>query len=379
MKTLNILTHAARILVGLVFIFSAFVKGVDPMGLNFKLEDYFIAYKMSFLLPLALPAAIFFILLEFLIGVSLIFGTQMFITAWALFLTMSYFTILTLISAITNSVDDCGCFGDAIVLTNWETFFKNVFLMLPTILIFIRRKKFNQIFGIKTEWGIICSSILLMLCIDLWGLLYEPIIDFRPWKVNSDIKQKLIGTPAESKFFIEYKNPQTGEVKKYLSTEIPYNDSNWVNQNWQFVKTTEEVTKSAIPPKILKFAIIDNNGDDYMDEFINYKGASLWIISYDLKEANLHALNKIDKIVKEAKTENINVIGITGTSNNEISEILNNREYSFNFYSSDDIVLKTVLRSNPGVMLINNGVIIQKWAHRCFPENFEEIQKLIIP
>ena len=377
MKVSNILANIFRIIVGLVFIFSAFVKGVDPMGLNFKLEDYFIAYKMSFFIPMALPIAIFFIILEFVIGVSLIFGTQMFLTAWALLLTMSYFTILTLVSAITNSVSDCGCFGDAVVLTNWETFYKNVFLMIPTIFIFARRRKFKQIFCTKVEWIVIVTSMFFMLVMNVWCLLFEPIIDFRPWKENSDIRKKLIGEPSESNFFIEYKNPETGELKKYLSTEIPYNDSNWVKQNWQFVKTTEEVIKPATPPEILKFAIIDSNGDDYMDEFINRKGASLWIISYDLKEANLNSFNTIDKIAKEAKADNINVIGITGTSYKEVDKILKNKKYSFNFYSSDDIVLKIILRSNPGVILINNGVIIKKWSHRCFPNNYGEVKKLI--
>ncbi|MDR2040627.1 MAG: DoxX family protein, partial [Bacteroidales bacterium] len=179
----------SRILLGIVFVFSGFVKGIDPLGSTYKFIDYFTAFNLSFLSPLAFILAILMNAAEFLIGVSLILRLRMKVSAWAVFLFMCFFTVLTFILALTNPVSDCGCFGDALVLTNWETFFKNLVLMALALIVFLYRKKYEPVYRPVTEWICVVLIAGVIIGISVYCYRHLPLLDFRPYSVGANIPQ----------------------------------------------------------------------------------------------------------------------------------------------------------------------------------------------
>ena len=170
----------SRIIIAPVFIFSGFVKAIDPLGSAYKFSDYFEAFGLDFLSPMALVLAVMLSTTELIIGLSIIMGVLMRVTSWALLIFMSFFTLLTLLIAITNPVSDCGCFGDAIILTNWQTFWKNIVFMVPTLILFYGRKRFRPIGSIGAEWGIVTLFIVTGISLSLYTYRNLPVFDFRP-------------------------------------------------------------------------------------------------------------------------------------------------------------------------------------------------------
>ena len=221
----------SRIFLGLVFIFSGFVKGIDPLGTTYRIEDYFIAYGTEWALPFVLFLSIFLCTLEFVLGVTLVFNIKLKQISWILFLMMAFFTILTLYDAIYNPVPDCGCFGDAIKLSNWATFYKNVFLMVFVLIVFINRKKIKSPLSGFYGYSIILIATILFSWFSVYSYNHLPSIDFRGWKVGKDMEPE---NNAVEKVYLTYKNKKTDEVKEYLSPDYPWNDSVWMSE-WEFV------------------------------------------------------------------------------------------------------------------------------------------------
>ena len=209
MKAIRLIS---RIFVGLVFIFSGFVKGVDPLGSAYKFEDYFYAFGLEAIASWALPLAILMIAAEFIIGWALLIGVKIKPAAWGVMLFMVFFTILTLYLALEDPVEDCGCFGDAIILTNWQTFYKNLIIMVPTIIVFFGRKKIKPLFCCKVEWGIVLVGLAIIVGLSLYCLRHLPIIDFRPWKIGTSMIDENAAPP---KSYVTYKNKKTGESKTF--------------------------------------------------------------------------------------------------------------------------------------------------------------------
>ncbi len=186
---MKIFRLVSRIITGLVFIFSGFVKAVDPLGSTYKFTDYFNAFHIGFLAPLALPLAIFLSSTELVLGITLLLGYRMRVAAWVLLVFMSFFTVLTFILALTNPVTDCGCFGDALILTNWETFLKNIVLMIFVVIIFTGRKQFPVVRRPLTEWAVVALFFLATVFFSLYNHAHLPLLDFRPYAVGANIAQ----------------------------------------------------------------------------------------------------------------------------------------------------------------------------------------------
>ncbi|NTW34345.1 MAG: DoxX family protein, partial [Bacteroidetes bacterium] len=242
MKTLRIIT---RSLVGILFMFSGFVKGVDPLGFTYKLHEYFIAYHIDWLSPLALTLSVILCALEFTIGVMLVFGVKPKLSSWLAFIMMFFFTVLTLLSAIYSPVSDCGCFGDAIKLTNWETFYKNVVLIAFTIFLLLTLKNAKSAFSPKNEIGIIILGAGVLVFVSIFSLRHLPIIDFLPWKVGNKISEQVIATPEKADIFLVYKDKKTGQLFEYTAKTLPYNDS----AKWASIEFVEQKKKIIEPYK----------------------------------------------------------------------------------------------------------------------------------
>jgi len=362
MKTLRIIS---RILVGLVFIFSGFVKGVDPLGTAYRITDYFQVYHMDWAIPLSLTLSVILCSFEFVLGVLLVLNVKMKQTAWLVLLMMSFFTVVTFVDALHNLVPDCGCFGDAVKLTNWETFYKNIVLMVFTLLVFTGRNKAKQSFTIAREWGIIAVVSFVFVCFSIYNYRNLPIINFRPWKVGNKM---LSDNPQPIKNYLIYKNKQTGETKEYLSNELPWQDTVFM-ANWEYdTLRVDNPNKSSLGA----FSISDTMGADFTEHFVRNPEFQFFVAAYDLKTANKEVFQKINAFNEKAKARGISVIVLTGSLPADIEKFkkeVNTKDLEF--YNSDDISLKAMIRSNPGLVLLKKAVVLGQWHYRNFPE-FDE-------
>jgi uncharacterized membrane protein YphA (DoxX/SURF4 family) len=362
MKTVRIIS---RILVGLVFIFSGFVKGVDPLGTAYRITDYFQAYHMDWAIPLSLTLSIILCSFEFVLGVLLVLNVKMKQTSWLVLLMMSFFTIVTFVDAIHNLVPDCGCFGDAVKLTNWQTFYKNVFLMVFVFILFFGRKKDIPWFTNTREWLIIATFSFLFIWFSVYNYRNLPIINFRPWKVGNKM---LSDNPQPIKNYLIYKNKQTGETKEYLSSELPWQDTVWM-ANWEYdTIRVENPNKSSLG----SFSIVDSSGSDYTEHFVRNPEFQFFVAANDLRTADKEVFKKISIFNEKAKAKGISLIVLTGNSPDEIDKFKKEVNITdLEFYSSDDISLKAMIRSNPGLVLLKKAVVLGQWHYRNFPE-FDE-------
>ena len=355
--------NLSRLLVGFVFIFSGTVKGIDPMGTAFRIDDYFIAYGTEWAIPLALFLTISLCALEFVLGISLVFNAWIRKTSWLLFPLMIFFTILTFVDAIWEPVPDCGCFGDAIKLTNWETFYKNIILILFTAVIFFRRKKFKSPHGAIYEFVVLALFSIGFVWFIMYNLNHLPNADFREWKVGNDMNPEGGG---EAKIYLTFKNSETGEEVEYLSPDYPWQDSVWTS-NWEFVD--QRVDDSEVL-KIHELIIEDALGADVTDIHINNPDYQFFIIAYDLSLADRESFDRINALFSDADDAGYSMIAITSSLAEEVDEFHSAiaADRHFEFYFGDDVVLKTMIRANPGLLLMKDGIILGKWHYNDIPD-----------
>ena len=357
----------SRILVGLVLIFSGFVKGVDPLGTAYKITDYFEAYHMIWASPLSLYLSILLCTFEFVLAVLLVINVKMKQVAWLVLLLMSFFTAVTFYDALYSPVPDCGCFGDAIVLTNWETFYKNLVLMVFVLIVFLGRNKIKAYFTTIKEFSIIGIVSLLFIWFSVYNYRNLPLINFRPWKVGNKM---MSDNPQPSKFYLVYKNKQSGETKEYLSNELPWQDTVWV-ANWEYVSTREDNPNKSL---LGAFAISDSVGTDMTEHFVRNPEFQFFIASYNIKEANKEAFEKLNPFIEKANSKGISIIILTGSSSEEIAEFKKLfPKMNYEIFTSDDIALKAMIRSNPGLVLLKKAVVLGQWHWRNIPD-FDEVE-----
>ncbi len=353
----------ARLLVALVFLFSGFVKGIDPLGSTYKFVDYFEAFGMPFLEPIALPLAVLLNALEFGLGFGLLLNVKMRFNAWLVLLFMSFFTILTFILAIYNPVTDCGCFGDAIILTNWETFWKNLIIMIPVLIIFFQRNKYTSSHTPQRQWLAWSMGVIFMLLISWYNYRHLPIIDFRPYHTGTHIPSKMEipeGAPQpeyETRLIYE----KDGQQKEFTLENLP-------DSTWSWVATENKKIKEGYQPPIHDFAISTLDGVDVTDNMLQYDGFTLLVVAYDLTRANKEAMKELYSFYEQCRAEkSCKFMVLTSSLNSTIESFNNETNTQLPFYNADEITLKTIVRANPGILLLKNGVIMDKWHHNDMP------------
>jgi uncharacterized membrane protein YphA (DoxX/SURF4 family) len=371
---MRVILWLSRILFGLVFIFSGFVKAIDPLGSAYKFQDYFMAFGTEWLFFTALPMAIILSTLELVIGIAVLSGIKMRYSAWGGLLFMIFFTPLTLYIAISNPVPDCGCFGDAIILSNWDTFYKNILILAAAIVVFINRKTVKPLWSEKGDNFLLAGLTALTVLLSLYCIRYNPIIDFRPWKVGNDIRELVIPTPERAEIFLIFENKKTGEIKEYHSGNYPWDDSEWMAQ-WELVDQRREVTTPFREAEIENFYIEDEYGDDLTEYFITKEEFWFMVVAHNLHRTNSRAFDrKITPLASDAAEHGYDLIVLTGSTLDNVDDFRHARQTPYDFFLSDDIELKTIIRSNPGLLLMKDGVVIEKWPHRRIPD-FKSIQK----
>ncbi|NVK53317.1 MAG: DoxX family protein [Flavobacteriaceae bacterium] len=310
---MKLLTHISRVIVGALFIFSGFVKLVDPMGSQFKFEEYFSesVLNIEFLVPYALGFSILLIIAEIVLGVAILVGYKPKATVWSLLVMIIIFTFLTWYSAYYNKVTDCGCFGDAIKLTPWQSFYKDVLLTVLIVVLVVRVKDITPMSSGKLPAIAMLLSFLISGYITYHALAHLPIIDFRPYAVGNNIPEGM-----------QYKDD--GEIPKIHDFYL-------------------EDAQSDLAPEILK------------------KEKVLLVIVYALEKADVNGFKAIKVITEKAIKKGYTVYGASASFTDELILAKEKYQLPFDFLFCDGTTLKTMVRANPGIMMLNKGTITGKW------------------
>lgn len=367
------LRNFSRIIIAPVFIFSGFVKAVDPLGSAYKFTDYFEAFGMDFLIPIALPLSFLLCITELVIGLSILMNVTMRFMSWALLVFMSFFTVLTFISALTSPVSDCGCFGDALILTNWQTFWKNVIFMLPTLVVFYGRKRFRPIAPLGSEWGIVVLFIALGTGISIYNYNNLPAFDFRPYSVGTHIPSamEIPEGAAVDEYETTFIYAKNGEEQEFAIDNIPYTDT-----TWKYVdRKTVLINKGYVPP-IHDFTISTLTGQDITDSVLSNPDWSVLVISHNLEKADEDGLKEVSGFVSGLAKSGVEIYGLTASTSDAINQVMSATQ--INFHTTDEVTLKTIIRSNPGVLLLKDGVVVSKWHYNNVP-GVEDLEKGILP
>ncbi len=374
----KIIVVVSRILLGMVFVFSGFSKLVDPLGSTYKIQDYLAAMGLDFFAPIALVVGIALATFEFTLGVCLLLGTNMKSTSILTILMMCFMTPLTLWIAIADPVTDCGCFGDALVISNWQTFWKNIVLLALAILVFLWRKHSPKLFTDRTDWLISICAGAFSIMLSLYCLANLPVIDFRPYKNGTDIiKSMEVPDGAEEdefKTILIYE--KDGVQQEFSLDNYPKDDSSWT-----FVDTKNTLIKKGYEPPIHDFSMEHPEMGDITDEVLQNEGYSFLMVCYRVEKAATNKRKEINNIYEFAKENGYGFycMTATGLETEEMREFKNEMEWGqdgegYPFVNTDEITLKTIVRSNPGLVLIKDGVVINKWSNKNMPTFTEPLE-----
>lgn len=358
----------ARWIVGIVFVFSGFVKGIDPMGFNFKINDYLEALHLNIFKFLSFPGAFILPFAEFAIGITLLTGILIRLSTKLAFIFMLFFTPLTLYIALKNPVTDCGCFGDALVISNWMTFYKNIVLIFLTVLLLINRKNLRFISNKKFRKIVFACFLLCYFSVVYWSYNHEPIFDFRPYKVGTSIPDgmKIPDGSATDVYqnIYHYRNRKSNEVKKFKDKDFPWQDT----INWKFESMDPPllIKKGYVPP-IHDFSIQTIDQENVTDKYLQDSVFTFLVIAYDLEKSSNKKQKELNSLADWAKLKGYNFIGLTSTSGAALEKYQREQLPRYEMMFTDQTTLKTIMRSNPGLVLLKKGIIIGKWHYNDFP------------
>ena len=346
----------SRVFVGVLFIISGFIKLNDPVGFSFKLEEYFSqgVLDLPFLMPYALALSIFVVIFEVVLGVFLLMGYNKRFTLWSLLLMILFFTFLTFYSAYFNKVTDCGCFGDAIKLTPWESFTKDVILLVLILVLYFGRRHIKALFSPRVRQIIALVSVVICIIYGNFVLNHLPVIDFRAYKIGANIEDGMEVPEGAPKAVFEYawKFDVNGE-EKVLVTNGDYPDV-----AGEFIGVeTKEIQKGYEPP-IHDFTI-EQQGEDFA-ALLMQEAKLLIIVAYDLSKSDYDAFEGVKEVTDSAIEKGYKVIGMSASNEEWTDKIIKEYKLGFEFYFTDETTLKTIVRSNPGLLTLEKGTITQK-------------------
>ncbi len=361
----KVVAEISRLLIGVVFIFSGIVKAVDPAGGAIKIGDYLMAFGFTWLSSFDLLLTFCLSAAEFTLGVCMLLGVYRRYSSFFVLVFMLFMTPLTLYLALFNPVSDCGCFGDAIVLTNWETFFKNIVLLAAAVVAFIYNRYLCNFYTFKAYWFVTLFAYLSCIGFNYSNYSHLPIIDFRPFKVGANIPA-LVSIPdnAPADEYAYYFTYEKNGVKKEFSLEnYPADDSTWT-----YVSSRSDLIKKGYVPPVPGFVLYDSTSVDITDEVLRIKGPMFWLVIPSIEKADDKNIDAINNVFDFAQEHGYPFYCLTGSSRESMIDWENNTGSEYSFITTDDVLLKTMIRANPGLILINDGVIRAKWNPNDLPD-----------
>ena len=350
----------------LTFILSGYVKAIDPLGTQYKLNDYAAAMHLSEYIPdwLTLTGAIALAMTEFALGIFMLFAIRRHLVSRLMTAMMVMMTLITVWIFIANPVKDCGCFGDAIKLTNGETLLKNIVLLAAAIVTAMRPLDMARLISKSNQWIVTNYTLVYIVCTSLYCLYALPTFDFRPYHIGADIKKGMeipegAEQPEFETTFILKKNGQTRE----------FTLDNYPDSTWEFVDSKTIQTRQGYEPPIHDFSLTDTKtGEDITDNVLSHKGYTFLLISRSLAYADDSNFGDIDQIYEYASEHNIPFYCVTASTDSDINRWRDLTGAEYPFCTADETTLKTIIRSNPGLLLLKDATIIGKWSHNQLPD-----------
>jgi len=345
-----------RVLVGVLFIFSGFIKLNDPVGFSYKLQEYFSEPVLDIpaLIPFALIIAILLVIFELVLGIMLLIGFARKFTSWSLLIMIIFFTFLTFYSAYFNKVTDCGCFGDAIPLTPWESFYKDIILLILILVLFFNQKYIEPLFPQKYHKWAIFLSFMACFAFCYHVLMHLPMLDFRPYKIGNNIAEKMVVPEGAQEPVYEYQWKFNVEGEEKVIT----NQGAYPQVSGEFLGVeTVQVEEGYVPP-IHDFVIEGPEGDITTDILTTDK--VLMFVMYNIRSTEVEGYEAIQDLAKEARTKNYRVIALTASGEDLQAKLQEKFDLDFDFYQADETALKTIVRANPGILVLRSGTVEQK-------------------
>ena len=371
---IGVITTVCRFVLAVVFIFSGFVKAIDPLGTQYKIQDYLDAFGWTGVFPEFVPfiASALLGMLEFCLGVYLFFGIRRIIAPRAVVAMMAVMTPLTFWLAWDHPVSDCGCFGDALVLTNWETFGKNVVLLAMSLVVLKWRRRLFPLATTRFDWLIALYGFLYILCMTVYCYRHLPVFDFRPYYVGADIQQGMSipegeePTEFETRFVL-----QKDGVEKEFTLE------NYPDSTWTFVDSKTVVKKQGYEPPIHDFSMIRyDDGEDITEQVLADEGYTFLLVAHQLGQANQSRMDLINELYDYCLEYGYAFYCLTSSSDEDILKWQEDTGAEYPFCLMDNITLKTMVRFNPGLMLLKKGTVVGKWSIIDIPDEYQLVGPL---
>lgn len=361
--------NICRFLLAIVFLFSGFIKANDPMGTVYKVEDYFEAFGLAGWISGFVPYLIAWIMaiVEFTLGSYLLFGIRRKLASISCLLFMLVMTPLTLWLAVSNPISDCGCFGDAVHLSNWDTFWKNVVLLLASVFVFVRNRSVFKLVTDKVDWLVAMYSTVFIFLFTYFTLNHLPVFDFRPYHIGADIKAGMeipegVKLPVYETIFTYQKD---GVKKDFTIDNFP------TDTTWTFVESQTVLKEKGYEPPIKDFVVISNDdGADITEEILNSNYVFL-LVSPWLEKADDSSMDLINEVYDYSLDHGYKFYCVTASSDEAISRWQDYTGAEYPFATMDEITLKTIIRSNPGMILLKDGVVIRKWSNFSLPDEYQ--------
>ena len=357
--------NVCRFILALTFIFSGYVKAIDPLGTQYKIIDYLAALNIDSLFhpTVALVASVLLSTVEFCVGIFLLFAIHRRLCSRIALVMMIVMTPVTLWLALANPVKDCGCFGDAVVLTNWQTFLKNVVLLVCAVVLALWPLRMVRFISRTNQWIVINFTALFILATSTWCLYDLPTFDFRPYHIGANIPKgmEMPENAPQPEFETTFIMEKDGERREFTLADYP-------DSTWKFIDSkTVEVKKGYVPP-IHDFSIQSvETGDDITEQVLQEEGYTFLLVSPHLENASDSNFGKIDQIYEYCQEHGYPFYCLTASGEKAMQRWRDLTGAEYPFCQTDETTLKTIIRSNPGLLLLKNGTIIRKWSHNSLP------------
>lgn len=371
------LVQLFRLLTGGLFIFSGLIKANDPKGFGFKLEEYFQIFSettsiFEAFIPHVTTLAAVICVVEVVLGVLLLIGCRIKLVMTLLLLMILGFTFLTFYSAYYNKVTDCGCFGDAIPLTPWQSFYKDIILLIFIVVMMFGMKYIKPLFSVKTALGITLAATIASIAFCAYTIYYLPVKDFRPYAIGKDIAAGMVvpdGAPQDvynDTWFYKV----NGEVNTYTTEQAP-----WDIEGAEYVDRKTVLVSKGYTPPIHDLSISDRSGNDYLDVYLA-KDVAVWIVTYQFPKADKDAFFKLNNFYEKSKPiiGNDAFIGLSASLPEDVDAAIKSENIQFPYFITDGTTLKTIIRSNPGMVILKKGVVVAKFPSTALPSEAEFLE-----
>lgn len=358
------ITKICRFLTGVLFIISGLIKANDPLGFSYKLDEYFTVFNTPWMVPASLFLAMFICVLEVGLGVALLVGYRMVKVSWLLLLLIVFFTFLTFYSAYFDVVKDCGCFGDALHLKPWESFGKDIALLILILVIFSQRKNINPLFSDKSAAIFSYAGFILTAWFTWHCYNHLPVKDFRPFAIGKNINDGMKLPPGAVSDSVAMVFIYEKDGKKM---ELGMDQLGQIDSTYKFIDRKDKVIREGDHAPIHDFAIKDQKDTDFTQDILNKDDYAFMLVAYDINKTNIEAQSKINDFVALCQQKNVEFFGITSTVPAETDKFRHEHQSAFPYYFCDATTLKTIIRSNPGLVLLKKGTVIDMWHYNDFP------------